>query len=249
MVSSLPVRPFRRRRKRFSTCANGILKDLYRKNNNVFPQLFLYNHLSLRAMTQEQILDSVKQLIHDKFSGEGTGHDYFHIERVVRNAVKIAREEKADLFLTELAAWLHDVGDHKLNNGIDQSQEQIAVLLQPLNIPQQTTDQVINIVSQVSFSKGKIAETLEAKIVQDADRLDAIGAIGLARVFAFGGSKHREIYNPDRPDQTSIQHFYDKLLLLKDKMNTSAAKQLAVDRHRYLEAFLQQFYKEWNGDE
>ncbi|MGN6492882.1 MAG: HD domain-containing protein [Agriterribacter sp.] len=200
-------------------------------------------------MTQEQILHSVKQQIYDTFSGEGTGHDYFHIERVVRNAVKIAREEKADLFLTELAAWLHDVGDHKLNNGVDQSQEQIAALLQPLKVPTQIIDQVTGIVSQVSFSKGKTAETLEAKIVQDADRLDAIGAIGLARVFAFGGSKHREIYNPDSPEQTSIQHFYDKLLLLKGKMNTSSAKQLASDRHRYLEEFLQQFYKEWNGDE
>lgn len=198
-------------------------------------------------MAPQQILDSVKQIIHNKFSGEGTGHDYFHIERVVKTAVQIARQENADLFLTELAAWLHDVGDHKLNNGVDKSEKQITLILRSLNLSQELISQVVEIVSQVSFSKGNRAESLEAKIVQDADRLDALGAIGIARVFAYGGSKQREIHNPDNPAETSIQHFYDKLLKLKDRMNTNTGKAIATDRHRYLEGFLQQFFTEWNG--
>lgn len=198
-------------------------------------------------MLAQQILDSVKKIIYQQFSDEGTGHDYFHVERVVNMAVRIAKEENADLFLVELAAWLHDVGDHKLNNGIDQSEAHITAILAPLNTSQEVIDTVIKIVSQVSFSKGNTAETLEAKIVQDADRLDALGAIGLARVFAYGGSKQREIYNPVHPAETSIQHFYDKLLKLKDKMNTNTGKLIAAERHRYLEDFLERFYREWSG--
>ncbi|WP_118974793.1 HD domain-containing protein [Taibaiella koreensis] len=201
-------------------------------------------------MTKEAIIAAVRQQIREQFSGEGTGHDYFHIERVVRNALRIAGTEPgADLFLVALAAWVHDLGDYKLHGGVDRSEALITTLLGSLNIPQDTIAKVVEIVSQVSFSKGKTAESLEAKIVQDADRLDALGAIGIARVFAFGGSRHRELYNPDDPEQTSIQHFYDKLLTLKDKMNTSLARTIAGERHRYLEAFLQQFYAEWNGEE
>ncbi len=199
-------------------------------------------------MDQQSILEAVRIYVYREFSGEGTGHDFFHLERVVKTALRIARQEDADLFMTELAAWLHDVGDHKLNNGIDRSEEQITAILNELKTPDNVIRNVIEIVSQVSFSKGKKAESLEAKIVQDADRLDAIGAIGLARVFAFGGSKNREIYNPKHPDQTTIQHFYDKLLKLKDLMNTATAQQIALERHLYLEAFLERFYKEWNGE-
>lgn len=198
-------------------------------------------------MTSQEVLRSVKHTIYHQFSGEGTGHDFYHIERVVRVALQIAQQENADLFLVELAAWLHDVGDYKLNNGVDQSQEQIAAILNALNVQEKTIVKVIEIVSQVSFSKGKTAESLEAKIVQDADRLDALGAIGVARTFAYGGSKQREIYNHQHAEGTSVQHFYDKLLLLKDKMNTSSGKAIAEERHRFLEDFLQQFYKEWNG--
>ena len=199
-------------------------------------------------MDQRSILEAVRNYVYREFSGEGTGHDFFHLERVVKTALRIARQEDADLFMTELAAWLHDVGDHKLNNGVDRSEEQITAILSELKTPPDVIRNVIEIVSQVSFSKGKKAESLEAKIVQDADRLDAIGAIGLARVFAFGGSKNREIYNPKEPEQTTIQHFYDKLLKLKDLMNTATAQQIALDRHLYLEAFLERFYKEWRGE-
>lgn len=193
------------------------------------------------------MLDAVQQYICDQFSREGTGHDYFHIERVVKTALRIARQEQADLFLVELAAWLHDVGDHKLNNGVDRSEEQITALLQQLGAAPELITCVIEIVSQVSFSKGKSAESLEAKIVQDADRLDAIGAIGLARVFAYGGSRHREIWNPEAPESTSIQHFHDKLLKLKGLMHTAPAKAIADGRHQYLEDFLKRFRAEWDG--
>lgn len=199
-------------------------------------------------MNEQQILEAVRSYVYAEFSGEGTGHDYFHLERVVKTALRIAQRENADLFITELAAWLHDVGDHKLNNGVDRSEEQITGILSALDTPTDTIDRVTAIVSQVSFSKGKVAASIEAKVVQDADRLDAIGAIGLARVFAFGGSRQREIYNPGQPDQTTIQHFYDKLLKLKDLMNTATGKEIALDRHLYLESFLDRFYREWNGE-
>lgn len=198
-------------------------------------------------MNQKEILKSAQTLIKNQFSGETTGHDYYHIERVVKVAGRIAKEENADLFLVELAAWLHDLGDYKLNDGIDKSEELISEFLIELNLPQEIISKTIEIVSQVSFSKGNSPATVEAKIVQDADRLDAIGAIGIARCFAYGGSKHREIYNPENPDETSIQHFYDKLLKLKDLMNTETAKKIAEQRHQFLEEFLERFYKEWEG--
>ena len=198
-------------------------------------------------MDKAQVLISTQKFIQNQFSGETTGHDFYHIERVVKMARKIAAEENADLFLVELAAWLHDVGDYKLNDGIDKSQELISEFLIELNLPQEIISKTIEIVSQVSFSKGNSPATVEAKIVQDADRLDAIGAIGIARCFAYGGSKHREIYNPENPNETSIQHFYDKLLKLKDLMNTETAKKIAEERHQFLEEFLERFYKEWEG--
>lgn len=198
-------------------------------------------------MNKQEILIATQNYIKNGFSGETTGHDYFHIERVVNLANRIAAEENADLFQVELAAWLHDVGDYKLHNGIDKSAELITEFLSELNVSQETVSKTIEIVSEVSFSKGIQPTSLEAKIVQDADRLDAIGAIGLARVFAYGGSKQREIYNPENPDETSVQHFYDKLLKLKDLINTDSAKEIAKERHQFLEEFLERFYQEWEG--
>lgn len=221
-----------------------------RSLNRIEPEMVNNKHYTVifAVMTSQEIVSAVKQVLYQQFSGEATGHDYFHVERVVRTAIQMARQENADLFLVELTAWLHDVGDYKLNNGIDRSQEQITAILMPLKVSQETISRIIDIVSQVSFSKGKTAESLEAKIVQDADRLDALGAVGIARTFAYGGSKKREIYNPHHSQGTSVQHFYDKLLLLKDRMNTSSGKAIAEERHRFLEKFLQQFYKEWNGE-
>jgi len=196
-------------------------------------------------MNKEGILKRTKEFIVKEFSGEGTGHDYYHIERVVKVAKKLAEEENADVFMVELAAWLHDLGDYKLNDGVNRSAELISGFLLLENVEAEIIHKVIEIVSQVSFSKGNKPTSLEAMIVQDADRLDALGAIGIARCFAYGGKKGNEIYNPEHPEETSIQHFYDKLLKLKDMMNTSAAKKIAEERHQFLENFLQQFYAEW----
>lgn len=197
-------------------------------------------------MDQTQILIQTQQFIRNEFLGETTGHDYYHIKRVVEMAKKIASEEKANLFLVEISAWLHDLGDYKLHDGVDKSTEMISEFLVSQKMDNETIQQVLEIVSQVSFSKGNQPTTLEAKIVQDADRLDAIGAIGLARTFAYGGHKNHEIYNPEKPENTSIQHFYDKLLKLKDLMNTPTAQNIAKTRHQYLEEFLEKFYEEWN---
>lgn len=199
-------------------------------------------------MNKEAILKNTQAFILKEFSGEGTGHDYFHVERVVKSAKKMAEEENADVFLVELSAWLHDLGDYKLHNGVDRSAELISGFLLLEEADTEIIQKVLEIVSQVSFSKGNQPTSLEAKIVQDADRLDALGAIGIARCFAYGGSKQGEIYNPENPEDTSIQHFYDKLLKLKDLMNTSSARKMAEERHQFLENFLDQFYAEWKGE-
>ena len=197
-------------------------------------------------MNKAEILAETQAYIKKTFLDEGTGHDYFHIERVVTNAKKILETENADPFLVELAAWTHDVGDYKLHDGVDKSNELISEFLQTLQVEQETIDKVLEIVSQVSFSKGNTPTTIEAKIVQDADRLDAIGAVGIARCFAYGGSVHNVLYNPydNSKDASSVQHFYDKLFKLKDLMNTETAIKIANKRHQFMENFIEEFYKE-----
>lgn len=197
-------------------------------------------------MENKDILIKTQEYIKETFLKEGTGHDYFHIERVVINSRKILQTEKADGFLVELAAWLHDLGDHKLHNGVDKSEELINAFLNSLVVEQPIIDRVIEIVSQVSFSKGNRPSSIEAEIVQDADRLDAIGAIGIARCFAYGGSKHRILYSPDEKEKESlsIQHFYDKLLKIKGLINTKSAKLIAARRHSFIEEYLAEFYRE-----
>lgn len=197
-------------------------------------------------MENKDILIKTQEYIKETFLREGTGHDYYHIERVVINSRKILQTEKADGFLVELAAWLHDLGDHKLHNGVDKSEELINAFLNSLVVAQPIIDRVIEIVSQVSFSKGNRPSSIEAEIVQDADRLDAIGAIGIARCFAYGGSKHRILYSPDEKEKesSSIQHFYDKLLKIKSLINTESAKLIAARRHSFMEEYLAEFYRE-----
>lgn len=197
-------------------------------------------------MENKEILIKAQEYIKETFLKEGTGHDYYHIERVVINARKILQTELADNFIVELAAWLHDLGDHKLHNGVDKSEELISAFLKSLAVEQSIIDRVIEIVSQVSFSKGNKPSSIEAEIVQDADRLDAIGAIGIARCFTYGGSKNRILYSPDEKEKenSSIQHFYDKLFKLKDLMNTGSAKLIAVKRHSFMEEYIAEFYRE-----
>jgi uncharacterized protein len=216
-------------------------------------------------MNKDLILEKCRKYVRSVLEGEGSGHDWWHIVRVVNNALNITKEENGDPFIIELAALLHDIGDHKLHGG-KTGMEKILIpqFLENFEISKELSDTVVRIVSEVSY-KGAGVETpvssIESAIVQDADRLDAIGAIGIARTFAYGGAKSREIYNPDiKPEMhdsfenyksgtaPTINHFYEKLLLLKDRMNTDSAKKIAQERHTYMQSFLEQFYSEWEGN-
>jgi uncharacterized protein len=216
-------------------------------------------------MKQQLILDKTRDYIKQELGGDGTGHDWWHIVRVTKIAMQIGIKEGADLFIIELGAMLHDLGDFKFHNGDDTvGPRMVTEWLQNLKVDNSTITKVVDIVKQISY-KGADVETpmstLEGQIVQDADRLDAIGAIGIARTFAYGGSKGREIHNPDIDPENhdnfedyknskspTINHFYEKLLLLKDRMNTETAKKMAIKRHEYMEGYLNQFYKEWDGE-
>jgi len=217
-------------------------------------------------MTNQQILEQARGFVRSQMEGEGSGHDWWHIVRVVNNAKAIAEKEGGDLFIIELAALLHDIADHKFHDGDEEigarkSQE----WLESIGAEPETIEQVCYIVQNVSFKGGlnkHVMRTVEGKIVQDADRLDALGAIGVARAFAFGGAMGRELYNPEFKRQEiktmadvqknlktghTVSHFYEKLLTLKDKMNTMTAGQIAEGRHTYMEQYLEQFYAEWEG--
>jgi uncharacterized protein len=184
------------------------------------------------------------------FEGDASGHDFDHTMRVFRMATTIAREENADLETVQLAALLHDVDDRKLSPQTYEHKDNAVRFLRDNSVEKDKIRTIVEIISQISFSAGNgTPSTLEGMCVQDADRLDAIGAIGIGRAFAFGGSRGRRIHDPEGKDTTTtIQHFYDKLLLLKDRMNTATGKNLANMRHQFMESFLQQFYAEWNGD-
>ena len=215
-------------------------------------------------MYNEQTIAKVRDHLKDKLSGESSGHDWWHSFRVWNIGKKLAISEGANLYVVELACLLHDIADYKLHNGDEKIGPKLAKeLMEELSVDPFIIEQVTNIISTSSFkgvtAKNKI-DTLEGKCVQDADRLDAIGAIGIARCFAFGGAKGNVIYDPSIPikldmteeeykkaNHTQINHFYEKLLLLKDLMNTKAAKKIAVDRHIFIEQFVQRFIDEWEG--
>jgi uncharacterized protein len=203
----------------------------------------------------------VKQSLHE---AEG-GHDWFHIERVYKNALLIAKNEPCDVLVAQLGALLHDIADSKFHNGDETIGPRIArEFLHSQNIDSNTIQHITSIIENISFKGGNFEQkfsSIELDIVQDADRLDAIGAIGIARTFNYGGFKNRQLYNPDIPPNLNmsateyknskaptINHFYEKLLLLKDKMNTPTARKIAQERHAYMEGFLAQFYGEWNGE-
>jgi uncharacterized protein len=194
---------------------------------------------------------------------EASGHDWFHINRVNNLAKKISEEEGGNLFKIELTALLHDVADHKLNNGDEKlGLKRVEEFLTSINIDDKLKEDILYDISNLSYKGAKVGQkelSLEGKIVQDADRIDAIGAIGIARTFAYGGNKNRMMYDPDcKPEMhtsfntyknntaPTINHFYEKLLLLKDRLNTSTAKEIAVERHQFMGLFLTQFYKEWD---
>ena len=217
-------------------------------------------------MNEETILKQTEEYIKNKLSGEGSGHDWWHIHRVRKIAVHIGTLENADLFVVQLAALLHDISDWKFNDGNFNAGSKLArEWLETLQVRAEIISHVCEIIKGVSFKGAGVKTkmgTLEGMIVQDADRLDAIGAIGIARTFAYGGHKSREIYNPGiRPEWHGsfeeykngtgpvINHFYEKLLLLKDLMNTETARKIAEERHRYMEQFLERFFREWDGKE
>lgn len=218
-------------------------------------------HEKQYSMTEKEILKQTSDFVREKLEGEGTGHDWWHIYRVWQNAKAIALEEGGNGFIIELAALLHDIADHKFHNGDESVGPRVATeFLLGLEVSQVVIDSVIQIMDEISFSKGMLPSSLEGRIVQDADRLDAIGAIGIARAFAYGGYKEREIYNPDIPSteyatkeeykkntNPTLNHFYEKLLLLKDLMNTPKGKAMAQERHVFMQNYLDQFHLEWDG--
>jgi len=217
-------------------------------------------------MNQEQIIQNTITFVKEELKDAEGGHDWFHIERVFKNALLISREEKVDVFVVSLAALLHDIADPKFHNGDENLGPKIATkFLIEQKVPKEIGQHVVKIIKHVSFKNSlgddsKQFTSKELEVVQDADRLDAIGAIGIARCFNYGGFKDRALYDPEIiPNLTmtkeeyktstapTINHFYEKLLLLKDKMNTTSGKKIAESRHQFMEIYLQQFYNEWNG--
>jgi uncharacterized protein len=217
-------------------------------------------------MDKNLIIEKTKTFVREKLEGEGTGHDWWHIDRVYKTATFICEKENANSFIVKLAALLHDIADWKFHNGNSNIGAEISKeWLESLGVEASDIDQVCTIVKTLSFKGGTVDSTqytVEGKVVQDADRLDAIGAIGIARTFAYGGNKNREMYNADIPPKafddfiqykdaknTTINHFYEKLLKLKDLMNTPSGKQIATKRHEFMELYLNQFYAEWNCED
>ena len=192
----------------------------------------------MENVMDKTIVENAKRYIEQLFAENADGHDVSHSLRVYRNAVKIAEKyPESDHFLISLSSLLHDADDHKLFH--TENNENARRFLNSQNVEEETAEQICRIINAVSFSRnrGKRPDSLEGKIVQDADRLDAVGAVGIARTFAYGGKNAR-------PMESSIQHFYDKLLLLKEEMNTEEAKALAEKRHAFMEEFLREYFAE-----
>ena len=204
-------------------------------------------------------IEFVKHVFKDDYSG----HDFFHTLRVYKIATRIAEQENADLLVVQLAALLHDVDDIKLSPKTYENKDRAVGFLREHKVPEEMIILICKVISEVSFkgSDSTVPKTIEGKCVQDADRLDAIGAIGIGRTFAYGGNHNQAMHNPDiKPmlnmsvDEyrnhvsTTINHFYEKLFLLKDMMNTSAARKIAEERHEYMQSFVARFLDEWDGN-
>ncbi len=206
-------------------------------------------------MDKKQILEDTIEHVKKYFDMEPTGHDWWHSYRVWKMSKHLAKYESCDSFIVELAALLHDIGDHKFHQGdYTRGPKEVKKYLLLLGLDDLSIESIRDIVETISFSKGLIPSSVEGKIVQDADRLDALGAIGIARAFAYGGYAKREIYNPGEKELcfspkkgSTINHFYDKLLRLKDSMHTKTAKKIAERRHLYMLNYLENFFIEWEG--
>ncbi|WP_297519870.1 HD domain-containing protein [uncultured Clostridium sp.] len=212
-------------------------------------------------MNKDLVIENTIEFVRDKFCDEGSGHDWFHIERVYNNACYIAKKEEADEYIVKLTALLHDVDDWKFSDDNKTSTTTVEKFLKEQSVDILDIKKITTIIKTMSFKGGVVdstQNTIEGMIVQDADRLDAIGAIGIARTFTYGGYKGNLMYDPNiKPQEfknldevkkknTTVNHFYEKLLKLKDLMNTKTGVELAKERHEYMESFLQVFYKEWN---
>ena len=214
-------------------------------------------------MDQNEIIQKTVEYVKQEFSDDSSGHDWWHIYRVWKNAITICEREKADLFIVQLAALLHDLDDWKFNELEDETPVRAKAWLDSVSVDPITAEAVCEIIKHISYKGAGVEnkmDTLEGFIVQDADRLDAIGAIGIGRAFAYGGYKGRMMYDPESPHQmhasfeeyknsksATINHFYEKLLLLKDMMNTKTGKRIAEERHAVMVKFLDQFMAEWEG--
>lgn len=225
---------------------------------------FIRRTEKVNLIQKHLIIEKTAEHVRNIMEGESSGHDWWHVWRVWKMAGNIGKKEAADLFVIELAALLHDLDDYKLKTNPSHSDLNNAkVWLKEIEAPENVQTHVFEIINDLSFKGSGVKtemRTIEGKIVQDADRLDAVGAIGIARAFAYGGAKDREMYNPkSKPVMhqtfeeyknshgTTINHFYEKLLLLRGLMNTETAKSIAEERHEYMENFLERFYKEWEG--
>jgi uncharacterized protein len=218
------------------------------------------------CMTNEVLINSTIDFVKKELAGAEGGHDWWHIQRVFNNAKLIAATENVDGIIVALGALLHDIADAKFHNGDENvGPEKAKAFLHSLHVDQSIIDHVENIIRNISFKGGNFNKTFsspELSVVQDADRLDALGAIGIARAFHYGGFKNREIYNPaiapnlnmtkeeyKHSNTPTINHFYEKLLLLKELMNTETGKNIATARHDFMQQYLDQFYAEWNGEQ
>ena len=216
-------------------------------------------------MNKETVIQKTIDFVKEVLSEAEGGHDWWHIYRVWKLSKHIAQTENVDMFIVELGALLHDIADSKFHDGDEEiGPRKAREFLSSLNVEEDIIVHVENIISNISFKGGNHTQkfkSLELDVIQDADRLDAVGAIGIARTFNYGGHKNREIYNPEikpnlnmskeeykNSNAPTLNHFYEKLLLLKDRMNTNTGKSMAEHRHRFMEQFLDEFYKEWNGE-
>jgi len=216
-------------------------------------------------MNEPHIIDKTILFVKEALKDAEGGHDWFHIQRVFNNAKLIVKTEIADEFIVSLSALLHDIADSKFHDGDETiGPKKATEFLISQNVDSAIIEHVVQIIKNISFKGGHVERTfssIELDVVQDADRLDAIGAIGIARCFNYGGFKNREIFNPKIQPQLnmtkeeyknsntpSINHFYEKLLLLKNKMNTATGKRVAIERHKFMEKYLDQFYAEWDGN-
>jgi uncharacterized protein len=218
------------------------------------------------TVSDSKLIEDTIIFVKSKLKNAEGGHDWFHIERVYHNTLLIAKNESVDITIVSLAALLHDIADPKFNNGDETIGPRVASeFLLKQNVSSEIIEHVTQIIDNMSFKNSfdlnPSFTSKEMEVVQDADRLDAIGAVGIARCFNYGGFKNRQLYNPEikpnlkmtkaeykNSEAPTINHFYEKLLLLKDQMNTKTGKRIALERHKYMQGFLKQFFAEWNGE-